>query len=257
MAGLTLHKLRDSVSTLAIPLLSACGLGLGWRLITAASSSKSFETIVIASLLLVCAAILLWWLLSVIYLLTAAGRAKKSGFSLSLPPWIPRFMRNAVFAAVGLGALSSPAYAATAPAAVVQTQVSEDITPFFNLDESQEQEAAPQTGAETMTLVVSQEEIPHQHTPLTPFFQLASPAEPVSAAAPLSCDTPGSQDQPLQRVVLAGDSLWSIAQEMKPDATDAQILETVSAIFQANRATLDSPDTTIYPGQILMLPSAK
>ncbi len=257
MAGLTLHKLRDSVSTLAIPLLSACGLALGWRLLTSASSGKSFETIVLATLLLVCAAILLWWLLSVAYLFTAATRAKKQGFTLTLPPWIPRFMRNAVFAAVGLGALSSPAYAATAPAAVVQTQVSEDITPFFNLDESQEQEAAPQTGTETMTLVVSQEEVPRQHTPLTPFFQLASPAEPASAAAPLSCDTPGSQDPPRQRVVLAGDSLWSIAQEIKPDATDAQILETVSAIFQANRATLESPDATIYPGQILMLPSAE
>jgi nucleoid-associated protein YgaU len=51
----------------------------------------------------------------------------------------------------------------------------------------------------------------------------------------------------------AGDSLWSIAEDLLPNATDAELLEAVHVLHRHNRDQLDDPDL-LHPGQCLRVP---
>ena len=53
--------------------------------------------------------------------------------------------------------------------------------------------------------------------------------------------------------VAPGDSLWSIAASLHPDADDASIDAAWRAIYEANADTLPDPNL-IHPGQKLTLP---
>ncbi|HET7684346.1 MAG TPA: LysM peptidoglycan-binding domain-containing protein [Marmoricola sp.] len=55
--------------------------------------------------------------------------------------------------------------------------------------------------------------------------------------------------------VRAGDSLWSIAEDLLPHATDAELVQAVHALHRSNRDQLHDPDL-LHPGQRLRLPPA-
>ena len=105
---------------------------------------------------------------------------------------------------------------------------------------------------------------------------LAAPQEQTSPAVSLTwADTPGttSLDQeatqtapatlpapaqdaptlPASITVAPGDSLWSIAASLRPDADDARIDATWRAIHAANSESVHDP-ALIYPGQSLIIP---
>lgn len=105
---------------------------------------------------------------------------------------------------------------------------------------------------------------------------LAAPQEQTSPAVSLTwADTPGttSLDQeatqtapatlpapaqdaptlPASITVAPGDSLWSIAASLRPDADDARIDATWRAIHAANSESVHDP-ALIYPGQSLVIP---
>lgn len=55
--------------------------------------------------------------------------------------------------------------------------------------------------------------------------------------------------------VVAGESLWRIAEAENPEAHNAQIAERVAELIAANPEVHANPDL-IFPGQILNIPGA-
>lgn len=55
--------------------------------------------------------------------------------------------------------------------------------------------------------------------------------------------------------VTAGDSLWSIAEDLLPRATDAELVQAVHALHRSNHDQLHDPDL-LHPGQRLRVPPA-
>ena len=75
-----------------------------------------------------------------------------------------------------------------------------------------------------------------------------------SAPAPAQdAPPPPTPHMPDSITVAPGDSLWSIAASLHPDADDASIDAAWRAIREANADTLPDPNL-IHPGQILTLP---
>ena len=56
-------------------------------------------------------------------------------------------------------------------------------------------------------------------------------------------------------VVEPGDSLWQIAHERLPDATDAAVSRAVAATYAANRRSIGPDPDLLRPGQHLVFPS--
>ena len=73
-----------------------------------------------------------------------------------------------------------------------------------------------------------------------------APAPPASAGPP----APPKPEEPTTYVVVAGDNLSKIAKRIYGDANQWR------RIYEANRDVIKNPDL-IYPGQKLVLPSAK
>ena len=76
------------------------------------------------------------------------------------------------------------------------------------------------------------------------------------APAAASLAAPQEQTSPavsLTVTVAPGDSLWSIAASLRPDADDAHIDATWRAIHAANSESVHDP-ALIYPGQTLTIP---
>ena len=80
--------------------------------------------------------------------------------------------------------------------------------------------------------------------------QTAPATLPVPAQDAPDADTP---DHPTSVTVAPGDSLWSIAASLRPDADDARIDATWRAIHAANSESVHDP-ALIYPGQTLTIP---
>ena len=73
---------------------------------------------------------------------------------------------------------------------------------------------------------------------------------PVPAQDAPAPDTPAG---PTTITVTPGDSLWSIAASLRPDADNARIDATWRAIHAANSESVHDP-ALIYPGQTLAIP---
>lgn len=58
-----------------------------------------------------------------------------------------------------------------------------------------------------------------------------------------------------QVVVEPGDSLWQIARERLPEATDAELSRAVASTYAANRRSIGPDPDRIRPGQHLVFPS--
>ena len=80
--------------------------------------------------------------------------------------------------------------------------------------------------------------------------QTAPATLPVPAQDAPDADTP---DHPTSVTVAPGDSLWSIAASLRPDADGARIDATWRAIHAANSESVHDP-ALIYPGQTLAIP---
>ena len=80
--------------------------------------------------------------------------------------------------------------------------------------------------------------------------QTAPATLPVPAQDAPDADTP---DHPTSVTVAPGDSLWSIAASLRPDADDVRIDATWRAIHAANSESVHDP-ALIYPGQTLTIP---
>ena len=80
--------------------------------------------------------------------------------------------------------------------------------------------------------------------------QTAPATLPVPAQDAPDADTP---DHPTSVTVAPGDSLWSIAASLRPDADAAHIDATWRAIHAANSESVHDP-ALIYPGQTLTIP---
>ena len=86
---------------------------------------------------------------------------------------------------------------------------------------------------------------PNQEATQTDAAALPAPTE--DAPAP---DAPAA---PTSITVAPGDSLWSIAASLRPDADNARIDATWRAIHVANAESVHNP-ALIYPGQTLVIP---
>lgn len=69
-------------------------------------------------------------------------------------------------------------------------------------------------------------------------------------------DSSGVNAETTEVVLLRGDTLWSIASERNPGASDADIMRTLHLIRQENRDVLDHGPDRILPGMILRVPVA-
>lgn len=88
-----------------------------------------------------------------------------------------------------------------------------------------------------------------------------APGTTASAASDSDTRTPqappgaahASPDPPTTITVAPGDTLWSIASALRPEADDAHITRTWQAIHRANADTISNP-SLIYPGARLTIP---
>ena len=92
-------------------------------------------------------------------------------------------------------------------------------------------------------------------TPSTPSpNQEATQTAPAALPAPTEdAPAPDAPAAPTSITVAPGDSLWSIAASLRPDAGDAHIDATWRAIHAANSESVRDP-ALIYPGQTLAIP---
>ena len=92
-------------------------------------------------------------------------------------------------------------------------------------------------------------------TPTSPSpDQEATQTDPSALPAPTQ-DSPATDGpaHPASITVVPGDSLWSIAASLRPNADDAHIDATWRAIHAANSESVHDP-ALIYPGQTLAIP---
>ena len=66
---------------------------------------------------------------------------------------------------------------------------------------------------------------------------------------------PPAAHRPAHVVVEPGDSLWQIARERLPGATDAELSRAVASTYAANRRSIGPDPDRIRPGQRLVFPS--
>ncbi|RNM13605.1 LysM peptidoglycan-binding domain-containing protein [Nocardioides pocheonensis] len=66
---------------------------------------------------------------------------------------------------------------------------------------------------------------------------------------------PPSARRPARVVVQPGDSLWQIAREQLPEATDPELSRAVAATYAANRRSIGPDPDLVRPGQHLVFPS--
>ena len=92
-------------------------------------------------------------------------------------------------------------------------------------------------------------------TPSTPSpNQEATQTAPSALPAPTEdAPAPDAPTAPTSITVAPGDSLWSIAASLHPDADDTHIDTTWRAIHAANAESVRDP-ALIYPGQTLDIP---
>lgn len=195
-------------------------------------SAERPETLILWVLGIAALALLAWSLLcsacAHLALLRVAPPAARAAARFFVSRCGTRLSRS-LLARAGASALIGSALVTAAPAAASLAAPQEQTSPAVSL-----------TWADTPG-VPSPDQEATQPAPAT----LPVPAQ--DAPAP---DTPAG---PTTITVTPGDSLWSIAASLRPDADTARIDATWRAIHAANSESVHDP-ALIYPGQTLAIP---
>lgn len=195
-------------------------------------SAERPETLILWVLGIAALALLAWSLLcsacAHLALLRVAPPAARAAARFFVSRCGTRLSRS-LLARAGASALIGSALVTAAPAAASLAAPQEQTSPAVSL-----------TWADTPG-VPSPDQEATQPAPAT----LPVPAQ--DAPAP---DTPAG---PTSITVTPGDSLWSIAASLRPDADNARIDATWRAIHAANSESVHDP-ALIYPGQTLAIP---
>ena len=195
-------------------------------------SAERPETLILWVLGIAALALLAWSLLcsacAHLALLRVAPPAARAAARFFVSRCGTRLSRS-LLARAGASALIGSALVTAAPAAASLAAPQEQTSPAVSL-----------TWADTPG-VPSPDQEATQPAPAT----LPVPAQ--DAPAP---DTPAG---PTTITVTTGDSLWSIAASLRPDADNARIDATWRAIHAANSESVHDP-ALIYPGQTLAIP---
>lgn len=214
---------------------------------------------------LLCLCIALWWIAGLAYYYSALARAHRSTVHIRLPAWAPGLLKTLAGASLGLGALApTQAYALPSELAVSVTaeplHSNETSSPLFAQASQAAHDVEPLSAssplASTASPFFSQGQTQEQSTitvlPVsTTSYQPISPL--FSGSAHTLPDT--SEHTEATYTVTPGDSLWSIAEnQLAPDASGAEVLALVHAIWQLNQDSIPTLDTLIFPGQTITLP---
>ncbi|MEO5316306.1 hypothetical protein PV772_19670 [Pseudarthrobacter sp. CC12] len=292
MSRLNSREWQDAAMVMALLvlgfLLSVLGSGLleQWRVSTAGAQEASVEFLLAAAAAAAGMGLSLWWVFSMgcagtSLLLERLGRHRAAAATRKLSP---AFMRRALVAALSIqllaGAAAQAATTGPGPAwtpTYGQSSAAPSTHAPANGVPAPDQDGQPgipspaqQVSTETPRTVMegaSPQWQPTAGTPTTapiPGWQPVSPVvEPGLLAAPQSRTTagpkpegPGTDTQPDQVTVLAGDTLWSIvAAQLGPGASDVDIALEWPRWYAANRAVIGGSPDVLLPGQILQAPA--
>ena len=195
-------------------------------------SAERPETLILWVLGIAALALLAWSLLcsacAHLALLRVAPPAARAAARFFVSRCGTRLSRS-LLARAGAGALIGSALVTGAPVAASLAAPQEQTSPAVSL-----------TWADT----------PGVPSPDQEATQTAPATLPVPAQDAPDADTP---DHPTSITVAPGDSLWSIAASLRPDADNTRIDATWRAIHAANTESVHDP-ALIYPGQTLAIP---
>ena len=197
----------------------------------------------------------------------AAGTSWRAGERL-VHRYAPQVVRKAlvlaVGAGIGLGLATGASATAPAPSPSVSVAAAEVVAPadlgwaVTTSSIATTTPVAPTPAAADTSSTPPPIEVAPEPTVTEPTVvevtATATPAVEVSATEPRSPDT-GTAVGTV--VVVAGDSLWSIAaRHLPPDATDAQIAAAWPRWYEANAGVIGADPGVIQPGQSLVVPAS-
>jgi mannose-binding lectin len=201
------------------------------------------ETLVVWVLALVGLALLAWGLLSSALAHLATLRLAPAGLRRATRFLVTRFgtsLSRSLLARAGASALIGSAMLTAAPIGAALASPRDADAPDMSLTWADTPDASPSPGAS-----------PQDATDATP---ASSPTvAPAPSSAPPDAASRGASDPPQTHTVAPGDTLWSIAEAMRPGADDAHITRVWQAIHAANAEAIPNP-SLIYPGQRLTIP---
>ena len=196
------------------------------------------ETLVVWVLALVGLALLAWGLLSSALAHLATLRLAPAGLRRATRFLVTRFgtsLSRSLLARAGASALIGSAMLTAAPIGAALASPRNADAPDMSLTWADTPDASPSPGPS-----------PQDATDASP-SPGPSPQDATDAASR------GASDPPQTHTVAPGDTLWSIAEAMRPGADDAHITRVWQAIHAANAQAIPNP-SLIYPGQHLTIP---
>ena len=188
------------------------------------------ETLVVWVLALVGLALLTWGLLSSALAHLATLRLAPAGLRRATRFLVTRFgtsLSRSLLARAGASALIGSAMLTAAPIGAALASPRDADAPDMSLTWADTPDASPSPG---------------------PSPQDATDATPASSPTVAPAPAP-----PQTHTVAQGDTLWSIAEAVRPGADDAHITRVWQAIHAANAEAIPNP-SLIYPGQRLTIP---
>lgn len=201
------------------------------------------ETLVVWVLALVGLALVIWGLLSSALAHLATLRLAPAGLRRATRFLVTRFgtsLSRSLLARAGASALIGSAMLTAAPIGAALASPRDADAPDMSLTWADTPDASPSPGAS-----------PQDATDATP---ASSPTvAPAPSSAPPDAASRGASDPPQTHTVAPGDTLWSIAEAVRPGADDAHITRVWQAIHAANAEAIPNP-SLIYPGQRLTIP---
>ena len=229
------------------------------------------ETLVVWVLALVGLALLTWGLLSSALAHLATLRLAPAGLRRATRFLVTRFgtsLSRSLLARAGASALIGSAMLTAAPIGAALASPRDADAPDMSLTWADTPDASPSPGAspqdtpdaspspgvspqDTPDASPSPGASPQDATDATP---ASSPTvAPAPSSAPPDAASRGASDPPQTHTVAPGDTLWSIAEAVRPGADDAHITRVWQAIHAANAEAIPNP-SLIYPGQRLTIP---
>jgi len=201
------------------------------------------ETLVVWVLALVGLALVIWGLLSSALAHLATLRLAPAGLRRATRFLVTRFgtsLSRSLLARAGASALIGSAMLTAAPIGAALASPRDADAPDMSLTWADTPDASPSPGAS-----------PQDATDATPASSPTVAPTPDSAAPDAA--SRGASDPPQTHTVAPGDTLWSIAEAVRPGADDAHITRVWQAIHAANAEAIPNP-SLIYPGQRLTIP---